>query len=995
MYISLTGKRALSLRSLILNGCEHVTDVGINWLAEGCHSIEVLDLCGCTRLTDAGLRSLGEHCHSLRSLDLSHAKLISDVGIAQIAFGCPELRKLKCHGLFYLSDPRLAAPKKGEKAEPWQTTIGIAAIAENAIKLEEADLSGCFRLNLVLQKYVSSLRFLKVVNLMGCNQTTTEALVALAKGCKALEDLTLTDCGKSVNATSMEAFGTYCKNIKTLVLSRCLSLDGKAIAGVAMCEKLEKLDLSGCTTLTDLRLLPITEIENVVQLRHLNIINNPKLTDSTVSWVANGCPELIIFAFRGTSISRQAARAVQDKFPYCDMIYNDNFAGFWPKTRIDDRKLLNNYFYMSRGIIAIQARARKLVARKRIIEMAIQRKRLSASFLILSCIRIVIAKKILREKRNSYRKRQRQAILITSIFRIAVAKKKVKRILEYRWFLFKTSNVLAIQRAYRLHLLWLQRLNEARLYFNYLRTRYNAASKIQSIVRMRYKGKKVVQRKWELIYATRALHERKAAFIQRCYRGYKARKRVRVLFNQRNFARKMLDIAVSRIQKNFRVYRTKCIVYFGTKRRFHVLTSTIKIQKLIRGHLARVNVAEIKADISEIKRNAAALKIQIKWKVVSSKLDLTKLHNEFKLLETRKASAQIVFAKHWRRKLAYRLLLQRRKGKIEMLHRKIELRIFCATKIQALYRGNVGRLYYDEKRREKKGKWKELFDEEKQRRFFYNKLTGEIRWRMPKDLLDLMPKAHCDNCNYYEATVECAVCNEIYCRECWDQVHYGGRRRDHEFRVLYDFYGKRIDYGDGVFPCKWPTEIIQDEIQGWMLRVAPIRDPRARYGDWEEYEDEPGVQEGAQLLKQRGDKGFSDGESKKFFFNRRTFEATYDIPPDVTRALEVAYQRQATPYDYSPQYTGYYDASGTWINEYGTQEFDSSGNWEGTGEIYNDQPLVTAWEEESSRVLGQSYNLSKTPTVSKRSTSSQQKKKTVNAPSKTAPTKTRGRTSSM
>ena len=35
--------------------------------------------------------------------------------------------------------------------------------------------------------------------------------------------------------------------------------------------------------------------------------------------------------------------------------------------------------------------------------------------------------------------------------------------------------------------------------------------------------------------------------------------------------------------------------------------------------------------------------------------------------------------------------------------------------------------------REKKGKWKELYDSDKQRRFFYNKLTGEIRSTLTLD----------------------------------------------------------------------------------------------------------------------------------------------------------------------------------------------------------------------------------------------------------------------
>ena len=40
--------------------------------------------------------------------------------------------------------------------------------------------------------------------------------------------------------------------------------------------------------------------------------------------------------------------------------------------------------------------------------------------------------------------------------------------------------------------------------------------------------------------------------------------------------------------------------------------------------------------------------------------------------------------------------------------------------------------------------------------------TGEIRWRIPQDLLDLIPVPKCDNCGFYEAVLECAVCNEVY-----------------------------------------------------------------------------------------------------------------------------------------------------------------------------------------------------------------------------------------
>jgi hypothetical protein len=179
-------------------------------------------------------------------------------------------------------------------------------------------------------------------------------------------------------------------------------------------------------------------------------------------------------------------------------------------------------------------------------------------------------------------------------------------------------------------------------------------------------------------------------------------------------------------------------------------------------------------------------------------------------------------------------------------------------------------------------------------------------------------------------------------------VHYGGRRKEHEFRALYDYYGKRLDYGDGDFPCKWPSEVMQDEVHGWMLRVAPVRDPIAIHGAWEEYSEET-----------------PSGGPRIFYFNRDTFEASYDVPDDVhalkyasTAALGsttqesygyVGYQYNATSSQFGNTAEGgqvvaitdgggYYDENGQWV--YGNNGngnagsaiadggyYDENGNW--------------------------------------------------------------------
>ena len=78
-----------------------------------------------------------------------------------------------------------------------------------------------------------------------------------------------------------------------------------------------------------------------------------------------------------------------------------------------------------------------------------------------------------------------------------------------------------------------------------------------------------------------------------------------------------------------------------------------------------------------------------------------------------------------------------------------------------------------------------------------------------QDVLDLLPKQLCQNCEYYLAAIECADCGEQFCLECHQAVHSGGKRVAHAFRALFDYYDKRIDYGEGEYPSKWPSEIQQ------------------------------------------------------------------------------------------------------------------------------------------------------------------------------------------
>ena len=800
-----------------------------------------------------------------------------------------------------LSDPRLSFPTKGAKLEAWQSLIGIAALAFNCPVLEDLDLSGCFRLNVALHQYVSTMKTLKKLNLTGCNQIASESLEEVAKGCSNLEDIILTDCGKGVNSKAMAAFATYCKSMRTVVVSRCPQINGAAIKAISNFTNLEKLDVSGCRALTDNMLLHLCDASKVQNLRTINFSDLPAITDSILAWVAMRTHKILLLAMKGTAISKKAIMSVRDRFPNSDVLQNENFYGFWPKFRVDDRILLNNYHRFIDGMIRLQARLRSHMARVRVAGIVQERIVHAAHFLLHRIARGFIGRRRFHWKKMKAVKLDRQARLIANIFRIPVAKKKVMRRRRALAEFARYRSLIRLQQRWRIFSAK-KRLQERRDAFQkYWMKKIFCATKIQSIARLHFAMVRIRRIK-AMIRGREDLINRKALMIQMRFRLYQAHCKVHRL--RTYFARLKAEklTAIVKIQQKFRVYRTQnLLAVIQDARRFR-LASAIKIQAIMRGALARLYFAEMLTEKNEGKLHIAATKIQSILRMALAKRRVQKKRSKKMQQIMHFISASKTIVNQCRIKIARMRVKRRRSEYYQSVREQAEKEIRAATKIQSVQRGIVGRALFNEKLREKKGKWKELFDEQTGKRFFYNKLSGEIRWRIPQDLIDIIPRAPCDNCSYYEATVECAVCDEMFCGQCWETVHYGGRRRDHEFRSLYDYYGRRMDYGDGVFPCKWPTEVIQDEIQGWMLRVAPLRKPLAAYkSGWEEYEDD--------TIKEKYNTKVSQTEPRSFYFNRSTFEARYEMPPEVQQEKDLAAIKVAN----AQQLGGYYDENKNWV----------------------------------------------------------------------------------
>ena len=454
------------------------------------------------------------------------------------------------------------------------------------------------------------------------------------------------------------------------------------------------------------------------------------------------------------------------------------------------------------------------------------------------------------------------------------------------------------------------------------------------LVQRNYRGK--LARKWFLgqkkaqqEYVVRC--NEAALMVQSCWRGRQARRQAQLKRAMNSLQSRAEEQAAAKLQ---RIYRGRMARRVLKRKKFLKMIlgnkeeeGAVKIQTLFRKRMKwrRANAAGAQS----IQREGAAIKLQSMYRARKARMFV---HLKRQALKANKEeAAAIVLQNCWRRKQGFMVADMIRRGRVlqaeedDLAARKIQkvfrghrarkrvkrlsadqymaqkkqenLEEWAALQVQRMFRGRVGRLRFAARQIEVARRWKIMFDENQGRVFYYNMNTGEIRWRKPQELLELDPRPSCDNCSVEMAEVECGQCTEFFCAECWDAVHFGGKRKGHKFRCLYDYYRRRIDYGDGEFPSIWPTELEQDDLYGWHKRGE---DPRAKSradtaasggggGGSGHLMDAPpsapfvnGVGGGALSLPlesiQRWTKYWDEPSGAYFYFNAETSESTYEPP---------------------------------------------------------------------------------------------------------------------
>ncbi|XP_042406315.1 F-box protein At3g58530-like isoform X3 [Zingiber officinale] len=227
----LLGKVLQGLQHLNLNGCQKISDVGIEaitsccpqlrefylyWnvrltnvgithIVRNCRELRSLNLSGCKNISDHCLHLIGDNCQKLQDLDITRCTKLTDRGLQQILLKCSLLQRLNLYALSSLTD---AAYKK------------IACLSH----LTFLDLCGAQNLTDEGLSCIAGCKNLASLNLTWCVRVTDMGVIAIAEGCRSLELLSLHGI-ISVTDACLEALSKFSSNsLMTLDVNGCVGI---------------------------------------------------------------------------------------------------------------------------------------------------------------------------------------------------------------------------------------------------------------------------------------------------------------------------------------------------------------------------------------------------------------------------------------------------------------------------------------------------------------------------------------------------------------------------------------------------------------------------------------------------------------------------------------------------------------------------------------------------------------------------------------------------
>ncbi|XP_020589584.1 F-box protein At3g58530 [Phalaenopsis equestris] len=218
------------LEYLNLNGCQKISDNGIEAVTIACPKLRVFSIFWNVRVTDVSIKHLVKHCKHMSRLNLSGCKGISDQSLHLIGDNYKELEELNITRCIKITDNGLQNALKCSTLKSLNL-YALSSLTDRAYEkigcladLEFLDLCGAQNLSDNGLSSIASCRKLLSLNLTWCIRVTDVGVMKISKGCRSLEFLSLFGI-VGLTDRCLEVLSKHCSNtITTLDVNGCTGI---------------------------------------------------------------------------------------------------------------------------------------------------------------------------------------------------------------------------------------------------------------------------------------------------------------------------------------------------------------------------------------------------------------------------------------------------------------------------------------------------------------------------------------------------------------------------------------------------------------------------------------------------------------------------------------------------------------------------------------------------------------------------------------------------
>ncbi|KAF5785683.1 putative leucine-rich repeat domain superfamily [Helianthus annuus] len=220
-----------NLEHLNLNGCQKISDNGIEAITKACPSLKIFSIYWNVRVTDVGISHLVNNCKHIVDLNLSGCKGISDKSLQMISESYLHLESLDITRCVKITDGGLQHVMVKCSGLKSLNLYALSSFTDGVYKkmlllahLRFLDLCGAQNLSDEALFSIAKCKNIRTLNLTWCVRVTDAGVIAIGQGCTSLEFLSLFGI-VGVTDKCLEALSKFCSNtLTTLDVNGCIGI---------------------------------------------------------------------------------------------------------------------------------------------------------------------------------------------------------------------------------------------------------------------------------------------------------------------------------------------------------------------------------------------------------------------------------------------------------------------------------------------------------------------------------------------------------------------------------------------------------------------------------------------------------------------------------------------------------------------------------------------------------------------------------------------------